>query len=138
MLMLLVASAANSPSGDIPIWAYVIGALGIGGMITAAITFQGRKRETSGRIDTTEASKLWDEAGVIRGELRDELVTVRKEKDILSGKVDLLNTQMETLRDKHAECQASEAILRRRVDELEKVMERRSTPAKKTTQRRRT
>ena len=128
-----VLLAAGTPvvttSAGAPLWAYVLGALGIGGIVAAAFTFFGRRRETSGRIDTTEAAKLWDEAGVIRTELRDEVVQLRADKDALSGKIDLLNTQMETLRDKHIECQQNEALLRARVETLEGAVERRRKAA---------
>jgi len=126
--------AADTSGGGVPIWAYVLSVLGVGGIITGFISYRGRARETSGRIDTTEAAKLWDEAGVIRNELRDALVEERKEKEALSnkvsaqeGKIDLLNTQLETMRDKHAECQQNELVLRARVETLEKAIDRRGT-----------
>lgn len=138
-LFMLLASSTPTPGAApaVPVWAYVLGALGVGGIGATVVTFFGRKRETSGRINTTEAAKLWDEAGVIRNELRDEVVQLRADKDALSGKVDLLNTQMETMRDKHAECTKNEALLKIRVEQLEASMERRKAAPRKTAPRKR-
>lgn len=138
-LFMLLASSTPAPvaAPAVPVWAYIIGVLGVGGMVGAVITYFTRRRETSGRINTTEAAKLWDEAGVIRNELRDEVVQLRADKDALSGKVDLLNAQMETMRDKHAECTKNEALLKIRVEQLEASMERRKAAPRKTAPRNR-
>lgn len=119
-------------NSGVPIWAYVLGILGVGGIITAAITQWGARRTTSGRVDTTEAAKLWDESNLMRQELRNEVVALRAQGDQQSGKIELLVRQNETLRDKHEECRRDEALLRQRVENLEKSVRKTTTARRRT------
>jgi glutamine synthetase type III len=126
-----VISAAAGSSGAIPIWAYIIGALGVGSIIAAFIAYLGVRRGTSGSTATSDAATLWNEANAMRKELRDELVDTRKELAELKGKVDLLSDQNDKLQLANLECAQRESALRDRVDVLERSTERR-TPRKRT------
>jgi septal ring factor EnvC (AmiA/AmiB activator) len=58
---------------------YSILAVIIGALITAALTYYGVRRNSSGDIDTSDAATLWAESQAMRKELRDEVVSLRKE-----------------------------------------------------------
>jgi predicted RNase H-like nuclease (RuvC/YqgF family) len=105
----------------------LLGSLGLGGIVVGLFAYLSTRRTTSGRIDTTEAAKLWDESNLMRQELRNEVVASRELIAALGGKVDLLTQQNAELREQNAECRQSEALLRHRIEDLERSVERRRT-----------
>lgn len=114
----------------------LIGVLGLlGAVVTGGFGYLIARRNTSGRVNTTDAAKLWDESNAMRQELRDEVVALRGKVDNFEGQVAVLNTLNAELRGKHEECQRNEALLRDRLDRLEGAVERRrrsTTPRKRT------
>lgn len=81
-------------------------------------------RVNSGKVSTTDATTLWDESTKIRQELRTEVEQSRGEVAHLRGRVDELSVQIERVREKHVECQRSEAELRAMVESLQARMAR--------------
>lgn len=108
--MIAQVPTPSTPSG-VPVWAWVLVALG-GAIITAIATYFIARRTSSGRIDTTEAATLWEEARSVRQELRDEVVGLRTEvKD--------LNTKIDGLEEKNAQCQREADRLKVKLELLE-------------------
>lgn len=86
-------------------------------LITALGTYLAVVRKTSGRIGTTEASKLWDEATSLRAVYQGEIARLRAEVNQVEEEVQacqqVIDEQREELRH-----------LRRRNDELERQITR--------------
>ena len=112
---------------NVPLWVSLLGSLGLGGVTVGLFAYLSTKRTTSGRIDTTEAAKLWDESNLMRKELRDEVVAMREKVGNQDGKLELLAQQNESLRVKNEDCLQREARLITRLDDLERSVERRRT-----------
>lgn len=119
--MILVQAA--TPQSGTPIWVVVIVAVG-GAAITAVTTYLINRRTSSGRIDTTEAATLWEEARSVRQELRAEVVQLRSDIKDSQEKVDRLE-------DQHLQCLQESNELRTQVADLTqqvKLLERRRQP----------
>lgn len=80
--------------------------------ISALSTYFIVARKASGRIATTEASKLWDEAKSLREVYKEDLAQLRLEVSVLEQEVEKLEEENRELRWKNAR-------LERRVEELE-------------------
>lgn len=76
-----------------------------GAIVSAAVGIYVAKRQRSGKIDTTEAEKLWDEGTAMRRELRDEVLSVRAENL-------LLREEQKTMRQELVQLRAETAVLR--------------------------
>lgn len=83
------------------------------------VTWLVARRRTSGRVDTTEASTLWQEGAAMRAELRDETVSLRAEmvrmRDeavVLRSEASTLRGEASSLRDEMAALRAESALLR--------------------------
>lgn len=92
-----------------PIWAYLAAA-----------------KKLSGRINTSEASQLWDEAGKLRFEYKAELTELREittrlrvRIEELDEKNEALHSENETLRFEVLRLQDENGDLKDRVHELE-------------------
>ncbi len=57
----------------------IIGALGLGGLATVLGTYLIARRQSSGKIDTSDAASLWLESQSMRADLRAEVVALRVE-----------------------------------------------------------
>jgi chromosome segregation ATPase len=122
VLFASLAAAAGDSGPNIP-WLTIAGVV-----VTLVVGLGGgyfvSHRVNSGRIDTSDAATLWKESTEIRQELRNEVDSLRDRVGQAEGKIDLLNTQNEALRDRHAECLKTEAELRRQLEALESRMAR--------------
>ncbi len=65
----------------------IIGALGVGGIVTVIATYLVARRQSSGRIDTSDAASLWLESQSMRADLRAEVVALRAEVVALRAEV---------------------------------------------------
>lgn len=68
-------------------------------MAAAVGTYLVARRQTSGRIDTSDAKTLWEESQQMRAELRAEVLTLRAEASRLRAEVGHLNLEIQGLRD---------------------------------------
>ncbi len=95
-------------------------------LITALGTYVGIARRTSGRIATTEANKLWDEAKDLREVYQHEISRLRVEIDSLEaesakreGENTSLRRELREVNARYDECQRRTTALQIRVEELE-------------------
>lgn len=89
------------------------------GSLGAALAggFVGRKT-ASGRVDKTDATRLWEEAAAIRRDLNEQILQLRREVESKDDHIrDLQNQIHESLAEK-AELQLEIATLRREVADL--------------------
>lgn len=91
----------------------------LGTVIAALFTYLIAIRKSSGRIDTTEASKLWEEAADIRDVYRHEIAELRGEVHALKKHNRDLNVEIRALQGKLDECARKNIQLQIRVEELE-------------------
>ena len=84
----------------------------VGSLTTAAIGFFTGRHIRSGKVSTTDADRLWAEAGRLRADLTEELAAIRievhqkderiqqleRENERLSGRVSELERELVTLR----------------------------------------
>jgi predicted nuclease with TOPRIM domain len=90
-------------------------------LITAFFAWLEVVRRTSGRIATTEASKLWEEAADLREVYQSEIARLRVEIDRLDAEVENCEGVMRQLREENTELQFTNRRLLRRVEELERI-----------------
>lgn len=91
------------------------GLLTLAGVIVVALgTAYGIKLKSSGKISTTEATVLWQEAQDMRLELRAEVATLKEEVRVLKEDNIKIKADNIELREDNVE-------LRRRIEELEKA-----------------
>lgn len=97
---------------DLPLLALA----GLGAIAAAVAAVVGGRRLASGKVNTTEASRLWDEGGTYREELRAEVADLKAEVLEVRARVDelrnlntelrienaQLRTELETERARHA------------------------------------
>jgi hypothetical protein len=81
--------------------AIVAGVIGGAGAVAAAfITYLVARRQSSGRIATSDAATLWAESQSMRKELRDECESLRGEVGTLRGEVVFLRGEVSRLRQR--------------------------------------
>lgn len=78
-------------------WQWVVGV--VAAIAVPVFAYLQVVRRASGRIQTTEAAKLWDEAEKLRVEYKDEIVALRKRTDELRRRNDELTDDNKRLRD---------------------------------------
>ncbi len=91
----------------------------IGTIVAGLFTYLIAIRKTSGRINTTEATKLWEEAADIREVYRHEIAELRSEVSVLKKQNRELNAEVASLQNQLDECARRSARLQIRVEELE-------------------
>lgn len=102
----------------------------VGGPI---IAYLAAARRLSGRIDTSEAAQLWEEAGKLRyeyktevTEMREILTKLRLRVEDLELKNDALHLENGELRSEVIRLRSENTALKRRVSELEKERDERT------------
>lgn len=107
----------------------VYGAIGmiLVAVITGTVTWLTTRRTKSGKIDTSEAAKLWDEGTEMRRELRAEIVALKFQLGEAIQAVSDLNFELqkareevETARKEHQEAAEETHRLRLIIEELSK------------------
>ena len=102
-------------------------------LIAALGTYLGIVRRASGKIATTEAAKLWDEAGNLREVYRKEIDRLQGKIDEIEGRLTTLEVENSDLREKNLRLEKENVklheenatlkhevqTLKRRVSELE-------------------
>jgi uncharacterized coiled-coil DUF342 family protein len=73
----------------------------IAAVVAPAVAYLIAIRKTSGRIQTTEASQLWDEAEKLRIEYRQEIKDLRDLVETLRGRMDELAQDNKHLREEN-------------------------------------
>lgn len=103
-------------------------------LIAPLLAYLAAARRASGRIGTTEAERIWEEAGDLRRVYREEIDRLREDIVKIEGRLSQLETENQDLRDKntaleqeiqslHSEneqLKRENARLSKRVHELEK------------------
>lgn len=74
-------------------------------------TYLGITRRASGRIATTEASKLWEEAGSLRTVYRDEIATLRAAIEAIQARLDVVEAGNTDLRAKNRQLEHEIGVL---------------------------
>jgi predicted nuclease with TOPRIM domain len=90
-------------------------------LVSALGTYLAVVRKTSGRIDTTEASKLWEEARNLREVYLGELTRLREGLEAQNAKVEKVEQELEQVHDDLKECHRAERQLIQRIEELERA-----------------
>lgn len=67
-------------------------------IISGVVAWLIARRTTSGKIDTSEAAKLWDEGTVMRKELRDEVILLKQQLNDAIAAVTGLNREIKASR----------------------------------------
>jgi predicted RNase H-like nuclease (RuvC/YqgF family) len=67
-------------------------------VVTALVTYFVAKRNTSGRVDTSDAKTLWEEATRLREAYKEEVSMLRTEGTNLRSEVNRLRAELEMLR----------------------------------------
>lgn len=100
----------------------VFGALGIilVAVITGLVTWLTSKRAKSGKIDTSEAAKLWDEGTEMRRELRAEIVALKFQLGEAIQAVADLNVEIQKSRAETEDARKDTKIL---IDHLNQLHE---------------
>lgn len=83
-----------------------------GGLFASAVTYLVARRTTSGKINTSEAKDLWDEATKMRVELRSQV-------ESLQADIERFEKREVAWRERVNDLEAQLIVLRRRVAELE-------------------
>ncbi len=76
---------------------------GSGALAAALITFLATRRQSSGRIETSDAATLWKASETIRKEMREELVSMRDQVATMKTQVADLLEQIGRLERRLAE-----------------------------------
>jgi len=76
-------------------------------VLAPLFTYLGIARKTSGRIATTEASKLWEEAGSLRAVYRDEITRLRDSIEVLEREIRALKVENQQFKVRIAELEKS-------------------------------
>jgi chromosome segregation ATPase len=105
---------ANSNTWLAPIVVALIAALG---------TYLGLVRRTSGKITTTEAGKLWEEATTLRGVYRDEIARLREEIEELEGEARACQTVIDEQRDQLRQIKIKNDDLERRNARIQRELD---------------
>jgi hypothetical protein len=71
-------------------------------LISVSGTYFAVRRKNSGRVDTTEAGVLWQEATAIRRELRDDNADKARRIDFLEKELSEANNKITGLQDRVA------------------------------------
>jgi chromosome segregation ATPase len=83
-----------------------------GAIVSAIVAIYVAKRQHSGRIETTEAEKLWDEGAAMRKELRDEVLFVRAENLSLRTQQQSMQYELGELKQKTITLEAEISALK--------------------------
>lgn len=94
-----------------------VGAAGgvAGSLAIGMATYLVARRQTSGRVETTDAVALWKSAEEIRGELRDDVVHLREDVHRLRGEAIILRSENQRLAFQVRELEEELVRLRGRV-----------------------
>lgn len=76
-------------------------------VLAPLFTYLGIVRKTSGRIATTEASKLWEEAGSLRAVYRDEITRLHDAIEVLDREIRSLKIENQEFKVRIAELEKS-------------------------------
>jgi len=91
----------------------------IGTLVAGLCTYLIAIRRSSGRIDTTEAAKLWEEAADIRDVYRHEITELREEVAVLKKQNRELNAEVASLQTQLDDCSRRNSRLQIRIEEIE-------------------
>lgn len=80
-------------------------------ILAPLFTYLGIARKASGRIATTEASKLWDEAGSLRAVYRDEIARLSESIKAIEARLDAVELENTALRKKNRELEREIKVL---------------------------
>lgn len=80
-------------------------------VLAPLFTYLGIARRTSGRIATTEASKLWEEAGSLRTVYRDEITRLRQSIEEIEARLDAVEIENANLRAKNSDLEREIKVL---------------------------
>lgn len=81
-------------------------------LITGAVTWMVARRTKSGKIDTSEASQLWDEGTAMRVELRVQVATLQEKLAEAIKAVSALNEEIRMSRSETASAQEETRLSR--------------------------
>lgn len=90
----------------------------IAAVIGAFITLKISKRNSSGAINTSDATDLWEEGGNIRKELREDLSTTKEALTAAVTAVNALNEELRLSRDKTEAALEESRLSRKETGEL--------------------
>ncbi len=86
------------------------------GMIAApGIAYLVARRKSSGRVDTTEASTLWDEASKMRQTYQEEAAECKKEQATLRAEIVFLRGEVAALRTETAALREAGVLMRQQL-----------------------
>jgi peptidoglycan hydrolase CwlO-like protein len=71
---------------------------GVSGILAAVVTYLVARRQTSGKIGTSDAATLWAESQAMRKELRDEVLLLRNDVQDLRTEIRGLKSEIDRLR----------------------------------------
>ena len=87
-------------------------------VVSGLVTLLVARRSKSGRIDTSEAAKLWDEGTAMRLELRSEVATLRAQLSEATTSIAELNIELRKARTDAARARKEAIESRRESQEL--------------------
>lgn len=127
VVALWVAAGVPPPGGGISNTAlFIVGALGAA-VVTGLVTWRLGKRLSSGNIDASAASDLWNESASIRQALLEEAVGLRAELASLRERLEVADSRLEAADARAAAgrvqaeaCRRQIATLQRQVRELKR------------------
>lgn len=90
-----------------------------GAALTALVTWLVARRQTSGRVATSDAEQLWQESQSMRADMRKEIVGLRSELEAARKETHDLRVELEASRKESRALRAELATLRRRMAESE-------------------
>lgn len=105
----------------------VLAALGVvlAAVVTGLVTWAVARRAKSGKVNTTEAAKLWDEGTTMRQELRIQVSVLEKQITALTANIVTLNQAIESARNETEaaryetrQSRAETRVLMRQIDAL--------------------
>lgn len=96
-------------------WLYPI----VSALLVAIVGYVTLIRKTSGRIETSEAAELWEEARHLREVYRGDLTRLRERIFELEAEVDRLEAELDNYRAQLRELRRENVTMDRRIEGLE-------------------
>lgn len=87
-------------------------------IVSGVVTLLVARRSKSGKIDTSEAAKLWDEGTSMRLELRSEVASLRTQ---LAEAVEVVTELNKEIRESRAETEAARSETRRLMAQIDEI-----------------
>lgn len=95
---------------------------GIGAIATAMVTWAIATRTHSGRVNTTDAERLWEQVNKLTDALTQDNTGLRVRIDSLTAENDNLRARMHTLEIKQQQTELAESECNERADRLQREM----------------